>query len=104
MSGSCRLVLLAGSLRRRDGPRLLAALLPLAGLAGYFFFAISYPTKDGDVLKPTYMLTTLGAWALCFAWLATRLGERRPRLVVGTLVLLALLDLPFVIYKGAVGF
>ena len=98
------LILLAGSLRRRDGPRLLAALLPLAGLAGYFFFAISYPTKDGDVLKPTYMLTTLGAWALCFAWLATRLGERRPRLVVGTLVLLALLDLPFVIYKGAVGF
>ena len=98
------LVLLAGSLRRRDGPRLLATLLPLAGLAGYFFFTISYPTKDGDVLKPTYMLTTLGAWALCFAWLATRLGERRPRLVVGTLVLLALLDLPFVIYKGAVGF
>jgi len=35
--------------------------------------------------------------------LATRLGERRPRLVAGALVALALLDLPFVIYKGAVG-
>ena len=97
------LFLLAGSLRRRDAPRLLAALLPLAGLAGYLYFAISYPTKDGDVLKPTYMLTTLGAWALCFGLLATRLGERWPRLVAGALVALALLDLPFVIYKGAVG-
>jgi len=50
------------------------------------------------------MLTTLGAWALCFAWLATTLGERRPRLVFGALAVLALLDLPFVVYKGAVGF
>jgi hypothetical protein len=97
------LLLLAGSLRRRDAPRLLPALLPLAGLAGYLYFTVSYPTPDGDVLKPTYMLTTLGAWALSFGWLATRLGERRPRLVAVTLALLALLDLPFVIYKGAVG-
>jgi hypothetical protein len=98
------LLLLAGSFRRRDAPRLLASLIPLAGLAGYFYFTISYPTKDGDVLKPTYMLTTLGAWALCFGWLASRLGERRPRLVAGALALLALIDLPFVIYKGGVGF
>jgi hypothetical protein len=98
------LLLLAGSLRRRDAPRLLATLIPLAGLAGYFYFTISYPTKDGDVLKPTYMLTTLGAWALCFGWLASRLGERRPRLVIAALGLLALIDLPFVIYKGGVGF
>ncbi|MGZ4353753.1 MAG: hypothetical protein ACXVZ4_09415, partial [Gaiellaceae bacterium] len=97
------LLLLAGSLRRRDAPRLLAALLPLAGIAGYLYFTVSYPTRDGDVLKPTYMLTTLGAWALCFGWLATRLGERRPRLVACTLVLLAVLDLPFVLYKGALG-
>ncbi|HEY5057747.1 MAG TPA: phospholipid carrier-dependent glycosyltransferase [Gaiellaceae bacterium] len=97
------LLLLAGALRRRDPARLLVSLLPLAGLAGYLFFTVSFPTKDGDVLKPTYMLSTLGAWALCFAWLATRLGERRPRFVTGTLVLLAVLDLPFVIYKGAVG-
>jgi len=98
------LLLLARSLRRRDAPRLLVSLLPLAGIAGYLFFTVSYPTPDGDVLKPTYMLTTLGAWALCFAWLATTLGERRPRLVFGALAVLALLDLPFVVYKGAVGF
>lgn len=96
--------LLAVSVRRRDAPRLLAALLPLAGLAGYLYFAVSYPTPDGDVLKATYLLSTLGAWALCFAWLAVRLGERRPRLVAGALVVLAVLDLPFLVYKGAVGF
>ena len=98
------LVLLALALRRRDPTRLLVSLLPLAGLAGYLYFTVSYPTPDGDVLKPTYMLTTLGAWALCFGWAATKLGERWPRLVAGTLVALAVLDLPFVIYKGAVGF
>lgn len=98
------LALLVGSLRRRDAPRLLVGLLPLAGLAGYLYFTVSFPTVDGDVLKPTYMLTTLGAWALCFAWAATKLGERSPRLVVGVLALLAAIDLPFVIYKGAVGF
>ncbi len=98
------LVLLALGLRRRDPPRLMIALLPLAGLAGYLYFAVSYPTPDGDVLKPTYMLTTIGAWALCFGWAATKLGERWPRLVAGVLVALAVLDLPFVIYKGGVGF
>jgi hypothetical protein len=97
------LVLLVRALRRRDPPRLLVTLLPLAGIAGYLFFTVSYPTPDGDVLKPTYMLTTLGAWALCFAWAAATLGKTRPRLVFGTLALLALLDLPFVIYKGGVG-
>lgn len=97
------LLLLARSLRRRDAPMLLVSLLPLAGIAGYLFFTVSYPTIDGDVLKPTYMLTTLGAWALCFAWVVTTLGERRPRLVFGALAALALLDLPFVVYKGAVG-
>jgi hypothetical protein len=98
------LLLLARSLRRRDPPRLLVGLLPLAGIAGYLYFTVSYPTPDGDVLKPTYLLTTLGAWALCFGWAATKLGERAPRLLVGALGLLALLDLPFVVYKGAVGF
>ena len=98
------LALLVRSLRRRDAPLLLVALLPLAGIAGYLFFTVSYPTPDGDVLKPTYMLTTLGAWSLCFAWLATTLGARRPRLVYGAIATLAILDLPFVLYKGAVGF
>ncbi len=96
--------MLGRALRRREASLLLVSLLPLAGIAGYLFFTVSYPTPDGDVLKPTYMLTTLGAWALCFGWLATKLSERIPRLVATTLGILAMLDLPFAIYKGGVGF
>lgn len=93
-------VLLWRGLRRRDPVRLLVSLMPLAGIAGYLYFTVSYPTPDGDVLKPTYMLTTLWAWALCFGWAATKVGGRRLALVLAALLLL---DLPFVIYKGAVG-
>jgi 4-amino-4-deoxy-L-arabinose transferase-like glycosyltransferase len=92
------LVLLARTLRRRDGPGLLVSLLPLAGLAGYLYFTVSFPTPDGDVIKPMYMLTTLGAWALCFGWAVDRLPRFRWMLLA-----IAALDLPFVIYKGAVG-
>jgi len=97
------LVLLLRGIRRREAPRLLVALLPLAGLAGYLYFTVSYPVPDGDVLKPTYMLSTLGAWALCFGWAADRAAARAPRLVAAGLAVLALADLPFVFYRGAVG-
>jgi hypothetical protein len=93
------LVLLFGSFRGRDAPWLLVSLLPLAGIAGYLYFTVSYPVPDGDVLKPTYMLSTLGAWAICFAWAASR----SPRIVVVALGVLAVVDLPFLFYKGAVG-
>ena len=86
------LVLLARSLNGRRPERLGVALLPLAGIAGYLYFTVSYPTPDGDVLKPTYMLSTLGAWALCFGFLADRLGGRSRWLLAAT----ALLMLPFV--------
>ncbi|HET7572807.1 MAG TPA: hypothetical protein VFJ77_09110 [Gaiellaceae bacterium] len=94
------LVLLAAGLRRRSARLLLVGLLPLAGLAGYFYFAIGYPTPDGDVLKPTFMLATLWAWALCFARAACWCAERAPRATAWTLGLLALADLPFLIYRG----
>lgn len=96
------LALLALGLVRRSPLVLTAALMPLAGLAGYLYFTISYPTADGDVLKASYMLATLGAWAVCFAWASSRLAARFPRVVVWGLVALALADLPFVLYKGAV--
>jgi Dolichyl-phosphate-mannose-protein mannosyltransferase len=93
------LALLVSGLRRRSPLELLVALMPLAALAGYFYFAIAYPTPDGDVLKPTFMLAALWAWALCFAWGAYRL----PRRLVGVLVALAVLDLPFLVYDGSGG-
>ena len=97
------LALLWRSFRRRLAERLLVSLLPLAGIAGYLYFTVSYPVPDGDVLKPTYMLSTLGAWALCFGWFVDRVGSRSPRLVAVGLGVTAVLFLPFVVYKGAVG-
>jgi 4-amino-4-deoxy-L-arabinose transferase-like glycosyltransferase len=97
------LVLLAAAVRRRAGTLLLVGLVPLAGLAGYLYFAIAYPTPDGDVLKPTFMLSTLWGWALCFGWAAAEAGRRRPRLTALVLGALALADLPFVVYRGALG-
>ena len=93
------LVLLARALRRRSPTGLLVGLMPLAALAGYFYFAIAYPTPDGDVIKPTFMLSSLWAWALCFAWGASHL----PRRVVPALIVLGLLDLPFLVYTGSSG-
>jgi Dolichyl-phosphate-mannose-protein mannosyltransferase len=93
------LALLATGLRRRSPTRLLVASMPLAALAGYLYFAVAYPTPDGDVLKPTFMLSALWAWGLCFAWAATRL----PRRVVLVLVALAVLDVPFLVYQGSGG-
>ena len=76
--------------RRRAPERLLVALLPLAGIAGMLYFAVSYPTPDGDVIKATYMLTTVPAWALCFGYAVDAVARRRPRLVPALIVVLAL--------------
>lgn len=100
--------LLAGALRRPgDRPeRLLAALLPLAGIAGMLYFAVAYPTPDGDVIKATYMLTTAPAWALCFGLALDRVLARRRRLGIVLAVLLAagaLVSLRFSLYSGLLG-
>jgi hypothetical protein len=93
------LVLLTTGIRRRSPPLLLVSLMPPAALAGYLYFAVAYPTPDGDVLKPTFMLSALWAWALCFAYAATRL----PRRAVPVLIALAVLEVPFLVYKVSGG-
>jgi hypothetical protein len=77
--------------RLRAAPeRLLVALLPLAGIVGMLYFTVSYPTPDGDVIKATYMLTTVPAWAICFGYGVDSLLLRRPRLLPALAVLLGL--------------
>jgi hypothetical protein len=83
---------------------LLVTLLPLAGLAGMLYFTVSYPTPDGDVIKATYMLTTVPAWALAFGY-AT---ERVLRGSIGVLLALmlaacAVLSLRFALYGSPLG-
>ena len=91
------LALLWRSLRpaafRRAPERLLVSLLPLAGIVGMLYFTVSYPTGDGDVIKATYMLTTIPAWAICFGYAVDAVARRWPRLLpvlVAVLVLAAL--------------
>jgi hypothetical protein len=77
--------------RLRVAPeRLLAGLLPLAGIVGMLYFTVSYPTPDGDVIKATYMLTTVPAWAICFGYGLDSVLIRRPRLMLVVAVLLGL--------------
>ena len=89
--------------------RLLVALLPLAGIAGYLYFTVSYPTPDGDVLKATYLLTTAPAWALCFGWALDRVATRVPRnkLLLGAAAVFAgaaaLVDLRFLVHGSVLG-
>jgi 4-amino-4-deoxy-L-arabinose transferase-like glycosyltransferase len=97
--------LLVVSLRRRvlrDRPaQLLVPLLAVAGIVGFLYFTVSYPTPDGDVLKASYMLTTAPAWALCFGWTFDALT--RDRLMRWGIVLLfaafAITDLGFLLFS-----
>ncbi len=98
--------LLASSIRRlRASPeRLLVGLLPLAGIAGMLYFTISYPTPDGDVIKATYMLTTLPAWALAFGLGAERVAHGRRGIVLAVLLALAAaVSLRFSVYGSPLG-
>jgi hypothetical protein len=98
--------LLASTLRRlRASPeRLLVALLPLAAIAGMLYFTVSYPTPDGDVIKATYMLTALPAWALAFGLATERVVRGRPGVLLYVLLALAaLVSLRFSLYGSPLG-
>jgi hypothetical protein len=98
--------LLARSGRRlRSAPELLlVTLLPLAGIAGMLYFTVSYPTPDGDVIKATYMLTTVPAWALAFGYATDRAVRGRGGiLLVALLAVAALVSLRFAVYGSPLG-
>jgi hypothetical protein len=90
------LALLLASLR--SPPRLAAALLPALGILGYLYFTVGYPTKDGDVLKATYMLSTTAGWALGFGYALERLRGRVWIAAAAVLVACAVVELPFLVY------
>jgi hypothetical protein len=98
--------LLARSARRlRASPALLlVALLPLAGIAGMLYFTVSYPTPDGDVIKATYMLTTVPAWALAFGLATEYVARTRFALILGLiLAAAALVSLRFAVFGSPLG-
>jgi hypothetical protein len=77
---------------------LAVALLPLLGLAAYLYFAGRYWTPDGDLLKATYMLTTAAGWAIGFGYALDRLRGRWFTVTAVLLGLIALAELPFLVY------
>ena len=91
--------LLGARLWARRPERLLLALLPALGLLGFLYFTVSYPTPDGDVIKASYMLTTTPGWALGFGLALDRLRGTAWRLTLALLVVCALVDLTFVVYR-----
>jgi 4-amino-4-deoxy-L-arabinose transferase-like glycosyltransferase len=84
------------SFRERAG--LAVALLPPLAIVGYLYFAFEYWTSDGDLLKATYMLTAAGAWAIGFGYALDRLRGNWFRFTVVVLSVIALAELPFLIY------
>ncbi len=90
------LLLARSSLRRPEA--LAIVLLPGTALAGYVYFAATYWTSDGDLLKTTYMLSAAGAWALAFGYALDRLRGRAWPIVLALLGVCALVGLPFIVY------
>ena len=80
----------------RSPPRLAVTLLPVLVLVAFLYFAVSYPSNDGDDLKATYMLTATSGWALGFGYAIDRL---RARWLTALLALCALAELPFLVYR-----
>ena len=86
--------------RRR--PELVAfALLPVLSVGGYLYRAWVLLTRDGDLLKAVYALTSVPVWAVSFglasAYIASRSRLARYGMVV-LFTIFAVLELRFVLY------
>jgi hypothetical protein len=81
------------------------ALLPVAGLLGFLAFTISYPSGDGDVIKASYLLTTVPGWAIGFGYAFDRVARfRLGRVFIFVACGLALASDPvFLLHRGPLG-
>jgi hypothetical protein len=87
--------------RRAEGiPLLPLALLPAIAIAGYLWRSYALARPDGDLLKASYLLTTVPVWALAFGYAVERVCRNRLLRfgLVAALVAFAVLDLRFVLY------
>jgi hypothetical protein len=84
---------------------LLVTLLPVAGFLGILAFTVSYPSGDGDVIKASYLLTTVPGWAIGFGYAFERVARFRPlRIFVSLVCALALAsDVVFLLHRGPLG-
>jgi Dolichyl-phosphate-mannose-protein mannosyltransferase len=99
-AGVLALLALALVRPREDPARLVVALPPLAATGAVLYFAVAYPTNDGDTIKGTYALAAVPAFAACFGFAFDRLARWRALAVVLGLVFVvsALAALPFLVW------
>jgi 4-amino-4-deoxy-L-arabinose transferase-like glycosyltransferase len=85
---------------REDPARLVVALPPLAATGAVLYFAVAYPTNDGDTIKATYALAAVPALAVCFGFAFDRLAHWRALGVALGVVLVvsAFASLPFLVW------
>ena len=97
--GLAGFVALAVRARRRRDAAVLVPVLIAVSLLAYAYFVVAWPSPDGDVLKATYLLTSVPAWAVAAAYALDRL-PRRPlqELAVAALAVSALVELRFVVW------
>ena len=94
-------LLALGLARPREDPgRLVLALPPLAATSAVLYFAVAYPTNDGDTIKATYALAAVPALAVCFGFAFDRLARWRALgVALGVVfVVSALASLPFLVW------
>jgi hypothetical protein len=87
--------LLLGRSSLRRARTIAVAALPLAGLAGYLYYAVRYWTPDADLLKASFMLSAVAGWALGFGWALDRLRGRWWPAALAVLIVGAVVELPF---------
>lgn len=92
---------LLGLRRRLDRISLLPLmLLPVIAVGAYLWRGYVLPSPDGDLMKASYLLTTVPAWALGFGFAVERISQRR-LLMVGlavALLVFGVLELRFMLY------
>jgi Dolichyl-phosphate-mannose-protein mannosyltransferase len=100
LAGVLALLALAIRRPREDPGRLVVALPPLAATGAVLYFAVAYPTNDGDTIKGTYALAAVPAFAVCFGFAFDRLARWPALAVVLGLVFVvsALASLPFLVW------
>jgi hypothetical protein len=93
LAGLLAFAALALSRWRAAPERLVAALVPIVGLAAVLYYATRSYRPDGDTVKALFLLPAVPFWALSFGFALDVLVERSRRvgLVVGAVLALCLL-------------
>jgi hypothetical protein len=97
-------LLLLGIAVRREPTLLPVALLPGIALAGFLWYTAHDLAPDGDVIKASYLLTTVPAWALGAALAFRRLPRGVAVAAAALLAVSALADVRFLVYGSPLGF